>query len=109
MTPTESDAHDTSHMRHIVLSVCTRWLPSCGHLNPIPLQSLSAHLLLYVGGGVHQVPDDAHCLIVDARILSLQHLDQHRQRALAHNKVLVVLILESQGAQGARCRTLHLQ
>ena len=67
-----------------------------------------AYLALDVYGGVHQIAYDAHGLIVDARIVCLQHLYERGQRAALYYLVLVVLILECQRSQRACCCSLHL-
>ena len=73
------------------------------------LNHVKAYLALDVYGGVHQVAYDAHSLIVDARVVRLQHLYERGQRAALHYLVLVVLVLERQRAQRARCCSLHLR
>ena len=72
------------------------------------LNHVTAYLALDVYGGVHQVAYDAHSLVVDARIICLQHLYERGQRAALHYLVLVVLVLERQRAQRPRCCSLHL-
>ena len=72
------------------------------------LNYVTANLALDVYGGVHQVAYDAHGLVVDARVVRLQHLYERGQRAALHYLVLVVLVLEGQRPQRARRCSLHL-
>lgn len=58
--------------------------------------------------GMHQVANHTYCLVMDAGILGMQHVDQCWQRSAVHNLVLIALILESQSPQSTGSCLLDL-
>ena len=56
-----------------------------------------------------KVADHAHSFVVDACILSSQHVDQGGQGIAFHNQVLVFLVLEGQRSQRSSSGPLDLQ